>query len=92
MSAYPSAQEYPSVVEADDQGWRVPQYKRRSDLRPSSAVGGYPGGSAWTKTEMAPPPPIAQSHGQYVGHYGHYPPPPHHSSAHGLVWNNRENR
>ena len=92
----PLPQVYPSQ---EDQGWRIPQYKRRP---PAEAItsqhqpqGGYPPPPPVTNVMGPPHPP--HHHPGHLPHYyqahgqGHLPPHPH--AAHGqVIWNNRENR
>ena len=85
-----------------DPGWRVPQYKKRSDQPNPITCGG--GGNAWVKTEMGPPQPPPPYHPGY-SHHPMYPP--HHGHGHPhqqqyhqhlgahqghMVWNNKDNR
>lgn len=85
-----------------DPGWRVPQYKKRSDQPNPITCGG--GGNAWVKTEMGPPQPPPPYHPGY-SHHPMYPP--HHGHGHPhqqqyhqhlgaqqghMIWNNKDNR
>jgi len=92
---YPALPHTPVYVgQEGDQGWRLPQYKKRPTEHPNVVPlqqGGYINhGPGWTRTEMGPPPP-PQHHGHhqqmYQAHQASHPP------AHNQpIWNNRENR
>merc|ERR1719312_894827 len=79
------------VGQEGDQGWRLPQYKKRPTEHPNVVPlqqGGYINhGPGWTRTEMGPPPP-PQHHGHHQQMY-QAPHPPAHNQP---IWNNRENR
>ena len=91
----PLPQVYPNQ---EDQGWRIPQYKRRTPAEVITSQhqpqGGYPPSSV--TNVLGPPQPPHHSSGNVPHYYqahgqGHGHLPPH--AAHGqLVWNNRENR
>merc|ERR1719300_1643934 len=94
-SGYPPLPHTPVYVgQEGDQGWRLPQYKKRPTVTEQPNVvplqqGGYINpGPGWTRTEMGPPPP--QHHGHHQHMYQHAPHPP--QTHNQPIWNNRENR